>query len=85
MKDKHLKRKLTQEEIENTNYPLCTRCEHYTNLRSSIFGDCWECGLKSPICYNVSENEWNIEEEECELIYDCGMYEEGEPTIYTLG
>ena len=77
-------RRVTSEELRNNSYPLCRRCEHYSNNYSTIFGDACSCNLKENAAM-VDDNRYVIEVRKEDLIYDCGLYTVGEPNITVLG
>ena len=78
------KRVITQEEFENEKYPLCKRCEHYADFRSSVFGSSWGCELDHDSVL-VDDNDFDMKTSGDLTIHDCGDYKEGKPKIFHLG
>ena len=79
-----MKRIVTPEELENNSYPLCSRCENYYNICSTIFGDAWSC-TKGGNSGMVDDNRWEIENMNSNIIFDCGLYKHGTPSVNVLG
>lgn len=79
-----IKRTITKEQFDNTDYPLCRNCVNYHNAYSTVFGDCWTC-TKGHDSIMVDDNHWDIETSKILEIYDCGDYEEGNTTTVVLG
>jgi ribosomal protein L37AE/L43A len=77
-------RQITQEQVDNEDYPECSRCTRYQNARSSVYGDCWTC-VKGHCSVDVDDNSYDLEVNKDLKIHDCGDYKNGKPTICNLG
>jgi len=77
-------KKITQEQFDNDDYPMCRRCISYHNLASTIFGSGWDC-QKGHSFVEVDDNHFDVTTTGVLEIHDCGDYEFGETTTVVIG